>query len=379
MKSYKRMGLISAVILVCLGCLGAAAWLAFEGLLNDRNWKIETGKSKLENRGWRLTHEGFPTTSSSGPANLVADNVGSRFQPSPPWGRGWTASRRTSSGGGPGEGVQAQARVVESYGRMPLSFEANAGQTDPRVKFLSRGAGYTLFLTGDEAVLALKKSGVRSQESEAGRAKLRIGKSKFEIGNWKFENRRSKIDNRKSAIGNRQSTIDTAIAIPRPLIPNLEVPIRVSEARTSGAESRESSVLRLKLWGANPAAKVTGAEELPGKANYFIGNDPKKWHTNVPTYAKVRYQDVYRGVDLVYHGNQSGQLEYDFVVAPGADAGAIALEVAAGLSRQPSRKNGGVKPPLQIAAEGDLVIPTDGGELRFHKPVVYQEQLTVDS
>jgi hypothetical protein len=257
---------------------------------------------------------------------------------------------------------------------MPLSFEANAGQTDSRVKFLSRGAGYTLFLTRDEAVLALKKSGVRSQESEAGRSKIEIRKSKFEIGNWKLENRSSKIDNRKSAFGNRQSTIETAIAIPRPLIPGLEAPIRVSEARTSGVESRDSSVLRLKLWGANPAAKVTGAEELPGKANYFIGNDPKKWHTNVPTYAKVRYRDVYPGVDLVYHGNQGGQLEYDFVVAPGADAGVIALDVAAGLPRQPSRKSGGVKPPLQIAGEGDLVIPTDGGELRFHKPLAYQEQ-----
>jgi hypothetical protein len=268
---------------------------------------------------------------------------------------------------------------------MPLSFEANAGQTDSRVKFLSRGAGYTLFLTGDEAVLALKKSGVRSQESEAGRSKLGFGNSKFEIrkskmeiGNWKFENRNpkfenrsSKSDDRKSAIGNRQSAIETAIDIPRPLIPNLEAPIRVSEARTSSAESSDASVLRLKLWGANPAAKVTGAEELPGKANYFIGNDPKKWHTNVPTYAKVKYQNVYPGVDLVYYGSQGGQLEYDFVVAPGADAGAIALEVGAGLAPAQGRPQGS---PLQITAEGDLVIPTAGGQLRFHKPIVYQEQ-----
>jgi len=74
-----------------------------------------------------------------------------------------------------------------------------------------------------------------------------------------------------------------------------------------------------------------GAEELPGKTNYFIGNDPKKWRTNVPTYAQVRYHDVYPGVDLVYYGNQGGQLEYDFVVAPGADPSAIALDVGAGL------------------------------------------------
>jgi hypothetical protein len=241
---------------------------------------------------------------------------------------------------------------------MPLSFEANAGQTDSRVKFLSRGPGYTLFLTGNEAVLALGKAESRKQKAEARRSRFETRNPKFEIGDLKLE---------------------TGTHIPRPLILSLGAPMRGSEPPTPDAESRASSVLRMKLLGANPAARVTGAEELPGKANYFIGNDPKKWHSNVPTYAKVRYQDVYRGVDLVYHGNQGGQLEYDFVVAPGADPGAIALDVAAGLSRQPSRKNGGVKPPLQITTEGDLVIPTDGGELRFHKPVVYQEQLTVDS
>src|SRR5208337_4431607 len=118
-----------------------------------------------------------------------------------------------------------------------------------------------------------------------------------------------------------------------------------------------------------------------GKVNYFIGNDPAQWHTSVPTYVKVRYTGIYPGIDLVYYGNPSadGQLEYDFVVAPGADPGVIALEVAAGLSRHPSSKSGGVPirsgqvpPPLQIAADGDLVIKTDGGEIRFHKPVVYQ-------
>jgi hypothetical protein len=82
----------------------------------------------------------------------------------------------------------------------------------------------------------------------------------------------------------------------------------------------------MKLLGANTAARGVGLDELPGKSNYFIGNDPKKWRTNGPTYARVRYEVVYPGVDLVYYGNQ-GRLEYDFVVAPGADPGAIRLAI----------------------------------------------------
>ncbi len=119
--------------------------------------------------------------------------------------------------------------------------------------------------------------------------------------------------------------------------------------------------LRMKLVGANARAAVTGADELPGKSNYFIGNDPKKWRTNVPNYAKVKYQNVYPGVDLVYYGNQGGQLEYDFVVAPGADPHAI------GLSFQ------GAAHMHLDKATGDLVLAVDGNELRFRKPVVYQD------
>ena len=146
-----------------------------------------------------------------------------------------------------------RAQVLDRYGQLPLQFEANQGQTDPQVQFLARGPGYTLFLTGQEAVLSL--------------------------------GRETRDERRK-------------------------------------ARNQEPAVLRLKLLGANPSAKGMGQEELPGKVNYFRGNDPKQWRTNVPTYQKVRWPKVYPGVDLVYYGNQ-GQLEYDFVVAPGADPQAI--------------------------------------------------------
>jgi uncharacterized repeat protein (TIGR01451 family) len=104
---------------------------------------------------------------------------------------------------------------------------------------------------------------------------------------------------------------------------------------------------------------MSGLEELPGKVNYFIGNDPHQWRTNVATYAKVKYENVYPGVDLVYYGD-GRQLEYDFVVAPGSDPTAIAL-VFEGAGK------------LEVDAQGDLVLAVNGGELRLRRPLAYQE------
>ena len=198
-----------------------------------------------------------------------------------------------------------QARVSEAYGKLPLSFEANRGQLDPEVKFLSRGSGYHLFVTANEVVLALRK---------ADRA----------WANHKTRMSLTDLNNPQSAIRNPQS-----------------------------------AVLRMKLVGANPSPPVTGLDELPGKSNYFIGNDPKKWRTNVSTYAKVKHESVYPGVDLVSYGN-GRQLEYDFLVAPGADPSRIKLAFA-----------GAEK--MRIDDRGDLVLLVGGGEIRQHKPVVYQE------
>ena len=85
---------------------------------------------------------------------------------------------------------------------------------------------------------------------------------------------------------------------------------------TLHSPSTSPAVVRMQLAGANRDAAVSGASPLPGKSSYFVGNDPAKWHRDIPQFARVRYQDVYPGVDLVYYGNQ-GQLEYDFEVAPG--------------------------------------------------------------
>ncbi len=190
-------------------------------------------------------------------------------------------------------------RVLETFGKLPLYFEVNQGQTDAQVKFLSRGRGYTLFLTPTEAVLVLRS--------------------------------------RPSAISDKQSA---------------------STLQANMTDEPSQTVLRMKLVGSNPAPNVMGLDELPGKSNYFIGNDPKKWRTNVPTYARVRHKDVYPAVDLVYYGDQR-QLEYDFVVSPGADPKAITLAF-----------EGAEK--LEIDDRGDLLLHTAGGEIRLHKPLIYQ-------
>src|SRR2546423_5752761 len=87
---------------------------------------------------------------------------------------------------------------------------------------------------------------------------------------------------------------------------------------------RSSATLRMKLRGANANAIVKGAESLPGHQNYLLGSNPEKWQTNVPTFRKVIYQEIYPGTNLIYYGN-SNQLEYDFELAPGANPNAIRL------------------------------------------------------
>ena len=120
----------------------------------------------------------------------------------------------------------------------------------------------------------------------------------------------------------------------------------------------KGDVVRMLLVGANPVAAVTGADPLPGKSNYFIGNNPAKWHRDIPQFGRVRYQSVYPGVDLVYYGKQ-GQLEYDFEVAPGAAPEKIAFQV-----------QGPQKP--QLDDRGDLIFPTGHGEVRLNAPRMYQ-------
>jgi len=177
--------------------------------------------------------------------------------------------------------ASAMSKAKSALNKLPLSFEPNRGQTDPRVQFLSRGPGYTVFFTKDETVMSLQ------------------------------------------------------------------------DTKSSNA------VVRMKFVGGTNSATPHPIDALPGTTNYLIGNDSSKWHTGIAEYTKLRYENVYPGIDVVYTGDQK-QLRYDFIVKPGASASAIqmAFEGADNVS---------------VTKEGNLALTIDGKTLVTTKPFTYQE------
>jgi len=124
-------------------------------------------------------------------------------------------------------------------------------------------------------------------------------------------------------------------------------------------DSVTRSIVRMRLVGASPAAEIVGEEELPGKSNYFVGNDPEQWRTDVPHYSRVRYRDLYPGVDMVFYDN-GGVLEYDFVVAPGADPAQVRVQFAGAAG-------------MELDATGNVILHTAAGHLVQRAPAIFQE------
>ncbi len=207
---------------------------------------------------------------------------------------------------------EAQVRARSLFAGLPLAFEPNQGQgnldpADTRAKFVARGSGYSLFLGSEGAILSLASPVHKNQHRAEG-----------------FENQQA------------------------PAVTRIES-------------------IEMKLAGANPNASLAATDPMPGRSNYFIGNDPAKWRTSVPHFARVRYQNAYPGIDLIFYGNQ-GRLEYDFQVAPGADPAQAELEF-----------NGAKGLELK---DGALVIKSELENVRLEAPRVYQEidgrQIPVD-
>ena len=126
----------------------------------------------------------------------------------------------------------------------------------------------------------------------------------------------------------------------------------------TGDSGSSCFVINLGLEGANPDPLITGCKEFPGKSNYFTGNNPEKWITNVPHYARIEYREIYPGIDLAYYG-RGGQLEYDFIVSPGGDPEKILLKFNDELR-------------TQIDEQGSLVLAWEGMEVTMKPPVAYQ-------
>ncbi len=203
----------------------------------------------------------------------------------------------------------ARDRIRASYATLPLAFEQNQGQTDNQVKYMARGDGYTLFLTANDAVFSLHSPLNSRDRSPIGRGALPKAKM--------FSGKRN-------------------------------------------TQNGSSAVVRMQLSGGNSLAKVEASGKLSGSANYFIGDDPGKWCKNVPRYARVSYHNVYPGVNMAFHGAQ-GQLEFDFVVAPGADPQPIAFNLSGAQG-------------LKTDELGNLIVSSTAGDVLLHKPVAYQDQ-----
>ncbi len=215
---------------------------------------------------------GFAQTATPGSGSLALTSAHIRAQ----------AQKAPLTSDASARSTAMQQKALAIYTGLPLLFEKNEGQTNLQVNFLSRTPAYTLFLTGQEAI------------------------------------------------------------------------IRNNDGKKSTAS------LRMQWVGAKGGVTGSGEQEIAGKSNYFIGNDASQWHTGIANYERVKYSGVYPGVDLVYYGNHE-RLEYDLVVAPGADPNAIHLHFA-GKSR------------LHIDKQsGDLLVRNRSGEVRFHKPDVYQQ------
>ena len=229
--------------------------------------------------------------------------------------------RVAAAAGGAPDGAKDRAKVAESYGKVPLSFEPNRGQISAEVQWVARGPEYVLFLAGHDAVLELNSA--------------------------------------------------TAVRGSHGLSKGEEAGNQAGEATGSGTAGAgiKSAAIRMNLLGASAGERTSGEGQQAGTANYFTGNDPLKWQQAVPNFAKVRLSQVYPGIDLVYYGRQ-GRLEYDFVVAAGADPAKIALKFEGAEAR--------------LAENGDLILPVagtedvateagqTGREVRFDKPTVYQ-------
>jgi hypothetical protein len=187
--------------------------------------------------------------------------------------------------------------ISPGFPSLPLWFEANAGQVDSQVQFLARGHGHNILLTPTEAVIVLRK------------------------------------------------------------------PVPAGEARRGARDVKRMktgiSPVRFQLVAADPDARMSGAEALPGRANYLLGANPAEWRRHVSTFRQVKVQQVYAGVDVLYYANGQ-RLEYDFHLAPGVDPGAIRLRIE-GADR------------VELDSAGNLIVESCGERLLQHRPVAYQD------
>ncbi len=218
--------------------------------------------------------------------------------------------------------LELKARVDQSFGKLPIRFEANVGQTDEKVKFLAREKGYSLFLTPQEAVMVLP-----------------IGPAKAASGGVPGGLPRRYAPRNDAASGEELNRKE------------------IKKISLENDETRHAAI-RMSLLNANPSPEMFGENEQITKSNYLIGNDPSKWKTDVSNFGRVRYEEAYPGLDLIYYGNPQ-QLEYDFIVSPDATPDVIKIKFEG-------------QDAIEIDESGNLVLKAESGRIVQNTPVVYQ-------
>jgi hypothetical protein len=221
----------------------------------------------------------------------------------------------TASSQVPAVSAAQRGRVRANLDALPLAFEANQGQTDPQVKYMARGNGYKLFLTSSKAIMTLPGGRRPSEVMDV------------------------MMNKRRGAAG---------------------VKAMLKKRAGTHRQASPSAVLQMNFLGPNTNPQLVAEERQPGKINYFIGKDRSQWHSNIPLYGRVSYRNVYPGIDLAFHG-AAKQLEFDYLVSPGADAKTIALSFEGAES-------------MHTNEAGDLILATTAGPVELHKPVAYQSK-----
>ncbi|MFH1374188.1 MAG: FG-GAP-like repeat-containing protein, partial [bacterium] len=228
---------------------------------------------------------------------------------------------------------------------MPLAFTENQGQWDEKVLFRANAGGATMWFTHDGAYYQFTRripvgqdpGGPDISDHDVGTTGVPTykGNSVTQPGEPV-----SGVEGRPNARGRQMSTSATFTD---------HEPNRI-----------ETMMIKANFVGSNPNPRMVGEDILDYKCNYFIGNDPAKWRTDVPNYSAIVYEDIYSGIDLKYYGNGK-QMEYDFIVSPGADPDQIMVSYEGAKS-------------LSVDAAGRLVVETEWGTVTELKPFVYQLQ-----
>jgi len=198
--------------------------------------------------------------------------------------------------------------VLNSLSSMPLAFTENRGQWGEKTLFKAEAGGATFYFCKDEVAYLFVRDTDELDESSTLR---------------------------------RQESLPDASPLDRPRY------------------KKEALLIKAQFIGANPNPEIVGEDRLAHNCNYFYGNNPAKWRTDVPNYSAITYKDIWPGIDLRYHGNGQG-MKYDFIVNPGAEISQIRV------------RYDGVN-DLAITSNGDLQADTRFGLIYENIPSVYQE------